>query len=1004
MSKVIIVQVGWTAESNKPWITADGGTEDRPGTALNISENASTSGRSGKVTYTQVESGNRVVVNVNQEGEEAPPPKYTYTIRTNEPDVDFLVYKGEEGSEGFIEIDRVTASTVVDGKYVATFETEEENGRYRVKPLKSVVDIDIVDFNFSGSTNTSFTKDESSSTASFDLRPTDSHIKQAIISTTGWSSTSQVFNASREVEIESITSNRVWGEGAIHPIYSAECFQAEDEEEPECCPGAAYTHIDGYDVFGVFKLGVPTTTIAGKVFTKNGKFTADIEYKNTDVFKYVVSTHLLLDVNVFVGGENSRYYGFKVRRDDPVVGEMLSNGCVPEFTWKNTDGNDRTARVFMIKDDEYAYWVMCIENEDDFPDSGGVHYHYCGAYLSAGTDSISFEKNGGEITIPVSACSIDAEWTIPANDYWSGNEVDTGKTKDETDKLDIGFGYNMLSGYDNVTFDETYGDFEWDGGSSSGSVILEVGENETGQEVTDVLRIVNGGRENECCMGSFDVAFTQAPGSPESAKWYWAFRITKPAGVTATSVPHVVVENELGTEVFNEQWVHIGERIQVSEAIVPAGAPTPGSYTIRIDGFEDSVINTSESAVSFENGVSAITLNNSATPPTFTVDRKPYTPVTVKTITVSADCKMIGSANGGIQPSTDANAATDIPLEVVASCNEWEAEVVNATSPDWLSISKNGNNLVLNFTRANDKENDRQWENKNVKITCSCNTGVVFETTKHVVVYRESIPYDGQFFVSGRSDFYDANIVPTDDYAERRQRYLFTPTEMSPFDFMSGTSTGTTLIPAVTYLDDLKIYPNVVFYDARTPMEDYSYVSKYDKLHLYDVVYYKNGVLYHSVEQLTDSTVTNNAGGGWSGFNQAIGMGGTGLTFTVSKGNGSVNMVMGGFNNSTAISSAVTESGFAGYELRTGALNAGNSANSFSVKYEIAGIPGGTWPDGIMPMFLRTSDYDVVVSDPQFSSNGTGIVEIVTIDGVEYYLIHDYSKVTVTPKDNNGEG
>lgn len=1001
MSKVIIVQVGWTAESNKPWITADGGTEDRPGTALNISENATTSERNGKVTYTQAESGNRVVVNVNQEGEEVPPPKYTYTIRTNEPDVDFLVYKGEEGSEGFIEIERVTASTVVDGKYVATFETEEEDGRYRVKPLKSVVDIDIVDFDFSDSTNTSFTETVSSSTASFDLRPNDSHAKQAIISTTGWSSTSQVFNASREVEIESITSNRVWGEGAVSPILSAECFLAEDEEEPECCSESSDTHIVRYDVWGRLSIGVPSTSIAGKVFTKNGKFTADIEYKNTDVFKYVVSTHLLLDVNIFVATENSRYYGFKVRRDDPVVEEMLSNGCLPEFTWKNTDGNNRSAEGFMIKDDEYAYFVICIENEDDFPDSSGVHYHYCGAYLSAGTDSISFEKNGGEITIPVSACSIEAEGTIPAGDYWSGSEVDTSKTKDETDKLDLGFASDMLSGYDNVTIDETYGDFKWSGGSSSGSVLLEVGENKTGQEVTDTLRIVNGGREDDCCMGTFDVAFTQAQGSPESAKWYWAFRITKPAGITATSVPHVVVENESGTEVFNEQWVHIGERIQVGETRVPAGVPAPGPYTIMIDGFEDSVINTSESGVSFENGVSAITLDNSSTPPTFRVVRREQTPESVKTITVSADCKMIGSVNGGIQPSTDANAATDVPISVVATCNEWKAEVTNATNKDWLSISKNGNNLVLNFTRVNDNENDRQWEGKNVKITCSCNTGVVFETAKYVWVYREAIPYDGDFFVSGRSDFYDDN-VPEGDYADRRQRYLFTPTEMSPFDFMSGTSTATTLIPAVTYLDDLKIHPNVVFYDARKDGVDYNYANKYDKLHLYDVVYYKNGVLYHSVEKLTNGTITNNAGSNWAEFNEAIGSGSTGLTFTVSKGNGSVNMVMGGFNGSHAISTEVLE-GVSGDSLRSGAINR-TSANTFSVKYEIGGIPGGVWPDGIMPLFLRTSDYDVVINDPQLSGNGTDIVEIVTIDGVEYYLIHNYSKVTVTPKGNNGEG
>jgi hypothetical protein len=503
-------------------------------------------------------------------------------------------------------------------------------------------------------------------------------------------------------------------------------------------------------------------------------------------------------------------------------------------------------------------------------------------------------------------------------------------------------------------------------------------------------------------MGSFDIAFTQAPGMPESIKWYWAFRITKPAGVTATSVPHVVVKNELGTEIFNKQWVHIGERIQVYEKTVPSGTPSP--YTITIDGFEDSVIDTSESNVSFENGVSAITLNNSTTPPTFTVVRKDYTPDTVKTITVSADCKMIGDANREIQPSKDPNAATDIPLDVVASCDEWKAEVTDATSPDWLRISKNGNNLVLNFTRENDRDSVRQWEGKHIRITCSCNTGV-FNAERHVGVTREALPYDGDFFVSGSSDFYDENISSSSDsYAERRQRYLFTPTETSPFNFMSGSSTATTLIPAVTHLDDLKMYPNVVFYDARKDGVDYSYVAKYDKLHLYDVVYYKNGVLYHSVEMLTDSTVTNNDGDGWSGFNGAIGTGGTGLTFTISKGNGTVNMVMGGFNNSTAISSAVEESGFAGDTLRTGAFNAGNSANSFSVKYEIAGIPGGTWPDGITPLFLRTSDYDVVVNDPHFSSDGTAIVEIVTIDGVEYYLIHDYSKVTVTPKNNNGEG
>ena len=1004
MRKVIIVQVGWAAESNKSWISANGGTGDRPGTTLNISENTSEQNRSGNVTYTQVESGNRVVVNVSQEGKEAPAPKYTYTIRTNEPGVQFLVYKGEEGGGDFIEIERVIASTVVGGKYVATFETEEADGRYSVKPLKSVVAIDITGFNFSGSVNTSFTKTVSSATASFDLRPNDSHRKQAILSTTGWSSTSQVFDASRVVEIESITSNRVWGVDAINPIYSAECFQAEDEEEPNCCDEPGGTHIDRYDMYGGFNIGVPTTSIGGKVFAKNGKFTADIEYKNTDVFKYAVSKHLLLDVNVFVGSEDSRYYGFKVRRNDPIVDEMLNSGCQPEFTWKNTGGSNRTAEGLMIKDGEYAYWVICIENENDFPDSSGVHYHYCGAYLSANTASISFEKNGGEMRIPVSACSIEAEGTIPAGDYWSGSEVDTAKTNDETDELDLGFACGVVSGYDNVTVTETQGDFKWNGGSSSGSVLVEVGENKAAQEVTDILRLVNGGREGDCCMGSFDIAFTQASGTPESVKWYWAFRITKPSGVTATSVPHVVVKNELGGEVFNGQWVHIGERIQVDERRVPSTLPAPGQYTIRIDGFEDSVINTSVSAVSFENGVSGITLNNSSTPPTFTVGRRPHTEST-KTITVSADCKMIGSANGGIQPSTGENAATDIPLEVVASCNEWEAEVTNATDKDWLSISKNGNNLVLNFTRLNDKENDRLWEGKNVRITCSCNHGVVFETAKYVGVYREAMPYDGLFFVSGRSDFYDENITSSpDSYAEHRQRYLFTPTEMSPFDFMSGTTdTGITLVPAVTYLDDLKIHPNVIFYDARKDGVDYSYANKYDKLHLYDVVYYKNGVLYHSVEKLTSSTVTNTAASGWPGFNEAIGAGGTGLTFTTSKSNGSVNMVMGGFNNSTAISSALTESGFAGGTFRTGALNAGNPSNTFNVRYEIAGIAGGTWPEGIMALFLKTSDYDVVINDPQFSSNETGIVEIVTIDGVEYYLIHDYSKVTVTPKGDNGE-
>jgi sarcosine oxidase delta subunit len=494
MSKVIIVQVGWSAESNKSWIAADGGTDDRPGTTLNISENTSEQNRSGKVTYTQVESGNRVVVNVNQEGKEVPAPKYTYTIRTNEPGVEFLVYRGEEGSGDFIEIERVTASTVVGGKYVATFETEEEDGRYRVKPLKSVVNIDITGFNFSGSTNTSFTETVSSSTASFDLRPNDSHRKQAIISTTGWTSTSQVFNASREVEIDSVISNRVWGEDAIRPIYSAECFQAEDEEEPQCGTSPEETHIDGYDVFGAFNIGVPTRCISGKMFTKNGKFTADIEYQNTDVFKYAVSTHLLLDVNVFAGTESSRYYGFKVRRDDPVVYEMLNSGCQPEFSWKNRAGNNRTGEAFMMRDSEYAYWVVCIENEDDFPDSGGVHYQYCVAYLSAGTNSISFENNGGETTIPVSACSIDTEWTIPANDYWSGNEVDTGKTKDETNSLTLEFACDVLSGHNNVTVTETCGDFRWDGGSSSGSVLVEVEKTKPGQAVTDTLRPSIGGR------------------------------------------------------------------------------------------------------------------------------------------------------------------------------------------------------------------------------------------------------------------------------------------------------------------------------------------------------------------------------------------------------------------------------------------------------------------------------------------------------------------------------
>jgi hypothetical protein len=815
MSKVIIVQVGWTAESNKSWIAADGGTEDRPGTALNISENTSVQNRSGKVTYTQAESGNRVVVNVNQEGEEAPAPKYTYTIRTNEPDVEFLVYKGEEGGEDFVEIERVTASMVVGGKYVATFETEEEDGRYRVKPLKSVVDIDIVDFDFSGSTNTSFTKTVSSSTASFDLRPNDSHTKQAIISTTGWSSTSQVFNASREVEIESITSNRVWGEGAVVPIFSAECFQAEDEEVPECCTSSEETHIDRYDVWGKFSIGVPTTTIAGKVFAKNGKFTADIVYKNTDAFKYVVSTHLLLDVNVFV----------------------------------------------------------------------------------------------------------------------------------------------------------------------------------------------------------------QDSGSSESTKWYWAFRITKPSGVTATSVPHVVVKNESDVEVFNKQRVRIGERIQVGEITVPSGEQTPGQYTITIDGFEESVINTSESTVDFENGVSDITLNDSTTPPTFTVVRKDYTPATVKTITVSADCKMVGNVNGEIQPSTDENAATDIPLDV-ALCNEWKAEVTNATDKDWLSISKDGNNLVLNFIRENDKDNERKWDDKIIEITCGCNSGTDFETAKYVTVSRESIPYDGEFFVSGRSDFYVENVLmPEENYADIRQRYLFTPIYSAPFGFMSGTSTATTLIPAVTYLDDLKIHPNVVFSDAGTPMSDYNYAEKYDELHMYDVVYYKGGVLYHSIEMLTGNTITDNPVSAWDNLNALIGSGGTGLTFTVSTGNGTVNMVMGGFSPSNSISSDIfngggvgtingtglvsstdTRAGGNGGTIRSGAFNTRNYAKCFNVTYEIGGIAGGMWPEWFVPKFLRTSDYDVTVNDPHFSSDGTGIVEIVTIDGVEYYLIHDYSKVTVTPKDNNGEG
>lgn len=781
MSKVIIVQVGWTAESNKPWITADGGTEDRPGTTLNISENESTSERSGKVTYTQVESGNRVVVNVNQEGKEEPPvPKY-------------------------------------------------------------------------------------------------------------------------------------------------------------------------------------------------------------------------------------RYYGFKVRRDDPVVDEMLNSGCQPEFTWRNRNGSNRTAEAIMIKDDEYAYWVICTENEDDFPDSGGVHYQYCVAYLSAGTNSISFEKNGGKITIPVSACSIDTEFTISTNDYWSGNEIDTSKTEDETVNLSLDFGYDFISGYDNVTVTETQGEFKWSGGSSSGSVLVEAGENNTGQNVTDTLRLINGGREGECCKGRFDIAFTQASGSSESTKWYWAFRITKPSTVTATSVPHVVVENESGVEVFNEDWVSIGERIQVGKKTLTPGAPTPSPYTITIDGFEESVINTSESSVTFENGVSAITLNDSTTPPTFTVGRKNYTPETVKTITVSADCKMIGNTSGGIQPSTDPNAATDVPLKVDALCDEWKAEVTNAnaTSPDWLSISKNGNNLVLNFSRENDQDNVRQWDDKSIRITCSCNSVVNFNAEKHVRVERERIPYDGDFFVSGRSDFYIENILrPEEDYAEKRQRYLFTPslTMTTPFGFISGTSTATTLIPAVTYRDDLKIWPYVVFSDASTPMTDYDYENKYDKLHLYDVVYYENGVLYHSIETLTGSTITNKPGIDWSALNASVGSNGTGLTFTVSTGNGTVNMVMGGFSNSHSISTDIFNSGGGGASIRTGLISPSNSANCFNVNYEIGSVAYGLWPLWFVPIFLRTSDYDVVINDPYFSSDGTGIVEIVTIDGVEYYLIHDYSKVTITLKDNNGEG
>lgn len=782
MSKVIIVQVGWSAESNKSWIAADGGTDDRPGTTLNISENTSEQNRSGKVTYTQVESGNRVVVNVNQEGKEAPPvPKY-------------------------------------------------------------------------------------------------------------------------------------------------------------------------------------------------------------------------------------RYYGFKVRRDDPVVDEMLNSGCQPEFTWRNRNGSNRTAEALMTKDDEYAYWVICIENEGDFPDSSGVHYHYCGAYLSADTDSMFFENNGGKMTIPVSACCIDLERTIPSDGYWSDSEVDTSKTEDETDQLDPAFAYDILSGYDNVTVTETCGDFKWNGGSSSGSVLVEVGENNTGREIAGILRIVNGGGEGDCCIGSFDIAFRQASGSQESTKWYWAFRITKPSTVTATSVPHVVVENESGVEVFNEDWVSIGERIQVGEKTLPLGAPTPSPYTITIDGFEESVINTSESSVTFENGVSAITLNYSTTPPTFTVGRKNYTPETVKTITVSADCKMIGNTSEGIQPSTDPNAATDVPLEAVASCNEWKAEVTSATDKDWLSISKDGNNLVLNFIRENDKDNERHWEDKIIEITCGCDNGTDFETAKYVTVSRESIPYDGDFFVSGRSDFYVENILmPEENYAEKRQRYLFTPslTMTTPFGFISGTSsasTATTLIPAVTYRDDLKIWPYVVFSDASTPMTDYDYENKYDKLHLYDVVYYENGVLYHSIETLTGSTITNDPGIGWSALNASVGSNGTGLTFTVSTGNGTVNMVMGGFSASHSLSRDIFNSGGGGASIRTGLISPSNSANCFNVNYEIGSVAYGLWPLWFVPKFLRTSDYDVVINDPYFSSDGTGIVEIVTIDGVEYYLIRDYSKVTVTPKDNNGEG
>lgn len=225
---------------------------------------------------------------------------------------------------------------------------------------------------------------------------------------------------------------------------------------------------------------------------------------------------------------------------------------------------------------------------------------------------------------------------------------------------------------------------------------------------------------------------------------------------------------------------------------------------------------------------------------------------------------------------------------------------------------------------------------------------------------------------------------------------------MSPFDFMSGTSTATTLIPAVTHLDDLKVYPNVVFYDAKKNGVDYTYSAKYDRLHIYDVVYYEGGVLYHSIETMTGNTITNNPGNGWHAVNTAIGLNGTGLTLTVSAGNDTVNMVMGGFSNSHEISTDFSSNGGSGI-MRTGAFKTGNYAKCFDVKFEVSGIPGGVWPEGIVPMFLRTSDYDVVVNDPQLSGNGTDIVEIVTIDGVEYYLIHDYSKVTVTPKDDDSE-